>query len=651
MLRPAAWAATALLLSASALAAQPSAPDFRLPDAARPTRYHVDLTILPSEPTFHGTEVIDVALTKRTNVVWLNAKDLQIRQVSLETAEGSRAVRWHVSGEFLAVELAKPTEPGPLVIAIRYTGTLDDTATVGAYRQKSGPDWYVYTSFTPIDARRAFPCFDEPGYKAPWELVLHVKRDEVAVANAPAASTQDEPDGMKRVVFAPTQPLASEVVAFAVGPFDVVDAGVAGQKRIPVRIIAPRGRGGEAAAARTATPEILARLEQYTGIPYPWDKLDHIALLDMPFGATENPGLITYRADLLLAAPNEDTQQRQQLMRSVMAHEMAHQWFGNLVTQAWWNDTWLSEGFATWLEAKISDMERPPFERGLSITETRNVRMSTDSAETRPVRLEMHSRKETDDVYDDVIYSKGASIIEMLEDWLGPAAFRRSLHRYLTDHQFGSATSSDLIAAIKEETGVDVGPVLVGFLDRPGAPVLRFSIASAEGGATLDVDQGANPWTIPVCFHAASMDRRCELVTTSRAELQLPGPLTWIWPNAYGSGYYRSILTPALLDTLVAKGYRQLEEPERLALAGDLEALTSSGQVPAAQVMTILPRMMRDPEARVRSYVDVLILALAEVAPESARATYAQWLQKTMGLPSAVPAQATSVEDFLRDKR
>jgi cytosol alanyl aminopeptidase len=641
--------ATALVFSASALAAQPAAPDFRLPDAAHPTRYHVDLTILPSEPTFRGSEVIGVALTKRTNVVWLNAKDIQIQQVSVKTAEGSRVVRWHASGEFLAVELAKPAAPGPLEIAIQYTGTLDDTATVGAYRQKSGPDWYVYTSFTPIDARRAFPCFDEPGYKAPWELVLHVKRDEVAVANAPAVSTEDEPDGMKRVAFAPTQPLASEVIAFAVGPFDVVDAGVAGEKRTPVRIITPRGRGAEAAAARTATPEILARLEQYTGIPYPWDKLDHIALLDMPFGATENPGLITYRADLLLAAPNEDTQQRQQLMRSVMAHEMAHQWFGNLVTQAWWNDTWLSEGFATWLEAKISDMERPRFERGLTITETRNVRMAADSAGTRPVRLEMHSRRETDDVYDDVIYSKGGSILEMLEDWLGPAAFQRSLHRYLTDHQFGNATSSDLIAAIKAETGVDVGPVLVGFLDRPGAPVLRFSVAPGDGAAKLVVDQGANPWTIPVCFHAASMDRRCEVVSTSHAELQLPGPVAWVWPNAYGSGYYRSVLTEALLDTLVANGYGQLESPERLALAGDLESLTNTGQMPAAEAMTILPRMMRDPEARVRSHLDVLILALAEVAPESARGTYAEWLWKTMGLRLPVPEQATSVEGFLRN--
>jgi aminopeptidase N len=265
----------------------------------------------------------------------------------------------------------------------------------------------------------------------------------------------------------------------------------------------------------------------------------------------------------------------------------------------------------------------------------------------RPVRLEMHSRKEIDDVYDDVIYSKGGSILEMLEDWLGPAAFQRSLHRYLTDHEFGNATSSDLILAIKQETGVDVGPVLLGFLDRSGAPVLHVSVVSAGGAARLAVDQSATPWAIPVCVHS-EMGRRCEVVTTSHAELDLAEAPTWIWPNAYGSGYYRSVLTANLLDALSKTGYGRLEEPERLALAGDLEGLAKTNQMPAADVMTILPRMSRDPEPQVKVYVAVLAMSLAPVAPDSAREMYAEWLKKTMGLTLSVPAQTKSVESFLR---
>src|SRR3984957_8823639 len=241
-------------------------PEFRLPDAARPTRYRIDLTILPDQPTFRGRAIISVDLKERTDTIWLNAKDLTISGMRVRfygtPMGGDNHPRWRTTDEFLAVILATPIGPGPAEIEIFYTGNLDAKGNAGVYRKMSGGDWYVFTSFTPIDARRAFPCFDEPGYKAPWELVLHVKRDEVAVANAPEASTQDEADGMRRVSFPPTQPLPAEVVAFAVGPFDVVDAGVAGQKRIPVRIIAPRGRGAEAAAARTATPLMLERLGQ-----------------------------------------------------------------------------------------------------------------------------------------------------------------------------------------------------------------------------------------------------------------------------------------------------------------------------------------------------------------------------------------------------
>jgi len=631
-------------------AAGTPAPQFRLPDIARPTRYQLDLRIVPSEPAFQGSEAISIDLKERTGVVWLNAKDLTIQEVNVEAAGMSKPARWKVTGEFLGVDLPEPMGPGAVRIQIRYSGKLDEKSNVGAYRKKAGNDWYVYTSFTPIDARRAFPCFDEPGYKAPWEVTLHVRRDQVAVANAPVVSETEEPDGMKRVVFAPTQPLPSEVVAFAIGPFDVVEAGVAGEKRIPVRIITPRGRAAEAAAARSATPEILARLEEYTGVPYPWDKLDHIAVLDMPFGATENPGLITYRDRGLLAPPDRDTPEWQRSMREVMAHELAHQWFGNLVTQAWWDDVWLSEGFATWLGVKISDMELPPFERRLAITAARNRMMAADSPRTRPVRLEMHSRKETDDVYDGIVYQKGAAVLEMLEDWVGPEPFRRSLHRYLADHRFDNAATTDLARAIRQETGVDAAPVLISFLDRPGAPVFRFSLASDKGASKLKIEQGDHPWTAPVCFHADSGERRCEVVNASRAEVSLPRRPVWMWPNAYGSAYYRSVLTSALLEALVRNGYDQLTKPERLALAGDVQDLTSSGDLRAADVMKILQRMARDREPRVSAHATAIALELAVAVPAAVRAQYAAWLKKTMGLTLIPPEQAQSIEEFFREK-
>jgi alanyl aminopeptidase len=573
----------ASFISSNAAMMEDAAPSFRLPDTARPTRYVLDMTIVASEPSFHGVMTIGLQLKQQTKFIWLNQKGLTIRQVKVRTEGGAyQSAQWETPDEFLKVELPAAMGPGKVDLNIAYDGMLNDKSSVGPYRKKAGDDWYVYTSFTPIDARRAFPCFDEPGYKAPWQLTLHVKRSDVAVTNGPEVSSADEANGMKRVVFKETQPLASEVVAFAVGPFDVVDAGVAGEKHIPVRIITPRGRAAEAGPAKAATAELLPREEAYTGIAYPWDKLDHIAVLDLPFGATENPGLITYRANELLSPVATDTPRRVRAMRETMAHEMAHQWFGNLVTQAWWDDTWLAEGFATWMAAKVEDKDLPQDERGLAMVEARDRIMAIDAKGKRPVRLEMHSRAETEDVYDGMVYQKGAATLKMVEDWVGPEAFQRGIRRYLREHAMGNATTADLEKDIEEETGVNVAPVMDGMLNRIGYPVMQFKL---EGGKLM-VDQeptdGGGPWEMPVCLHVEDAKRTCQVIDTTHAEIPMAEPPTagagrrsrqaWVWTNAYGSGYYRSVFDTKMRDAVVDRGYPELSEQERLALLVDVSS-------------------------------------------------------------------------------
>jgi alanyl aminopeptidase len=558
-------------------------PAFRLPAIARPTHYSLDITIVPSQPVFHGVATISLQLKQETKVVWLNQKDLTIRQVRVRPEGGAyRVAQWTTLDEFLSVALPKMMASDKLDVEISYDGILNDKLSVGAFRKKAADDWYVYTSFTPIDARRAFPCFDEPGSKAPWLVTLHVKKTDVAVANGPEIASHDEPNGMKRVEFKETQPLASEVVAFAVGPFDIVDAGVAGEKHIPVRIITPKGRASEAGPAKAATAELLPREEEYTGIAYPWDKLDHIAVLDLPFGATENPGLITYRDSQLLAPLAKDTPRRVRAMRGTMAHEMAHQWFGNLVTQAWWDDTWLAEGFATWMAAKITEMDLPEDQRGLAMVQARDRIMATDAKEKRPVRLEMHSRIETEDVYNGLVYQKGAATLKMVEDWVGADAFQRGIRIYLHDHAMSNATTAELEQNLKESTGVDVGAVMDEMLNRVSFPVMRFKLEM--GKLILDqehADEGG-PWTMPVCVHSEEAERRCDVVNTDHAEILVAGvvtatqgrrsPQTWIWTNAYGSGYYRSVLDGGMLDAIAGRGYLDLSEPERLSLLLDVKA-------------------------------------------------------------------------------
>ncbi len=555
-------------------------PDFRLPGMVRPERYQLDLTLRPEQPSFHGEVVIDIRLTAATQVIWLNGKDLTVESAWIQQGAGRKPVRTRVeAGEFIALELDQPVGPGQAAIGLTFKGKLDEKASVGVYRRSDGQHWYAFTAFTAIDARRAFPCFDEPEFKTPWRVVLRVPQDDVAVANSRMVSETREAGGLKRVIFDETKPIATEVVAFGVGPFDVVEDGTAGRNHIPVRIIAPHGRGSEADGARGASKTIVERLEAYTGFPYMWDKLDHMALLDMPFGAIENPGLITYRDRVLLAPPRRDTAERRQAMRGTMAHELAHQWFGNLVTQRWWNDVWLSEGFASWLGGKISDLELPESQRGIAGVESRARIMNTDS---RPVRLEMHSRKEMGDIYSQIVYQKGAGVLRMVEHWLGEEPFQKGLQRYLKEHAYGSATTADLAAALKAESGVDVSGVFDSFLNQPGFPVVKATMDCAEKRIRVRQESSLK-WRTPVCAGAT-----CRVIAE---EGEIPIEECPVWPNAGGTGYYRVDLSD--WAGMLEKNWESLTAPERLAIAED------SARLPAQQQLAALPLLLRDRDSHV----------------------------------------------------
>jgi alanyl aminopeptidase len=598
-----------------ALGATP--PAFRLPGTARPERYELELTVVPRQMEFHGVARIWVRFAEPAKSLWLNAKDLTIQSASITVRGAARNLKTTSTAEFLDLEFDQEVPAGPALVEIAYQGQLSDKSNSGLYRKNAGSDWYAYTTFTPIEARRAFPCFDEPGYKAPWRIVLHVPLTDVAASNARISSETEEPGGMKRVEFVETKPMASEVVAIAVGPFDVVDAGAAGSNHVPVRVLTPRGHAGDAAAARDATQDILARLEQYTGIPYPWDKLDHVAVLDMPYGAVENPGLITYRDRVLIAKPARDTPERQRAMRATMAHELAHQWFGNLVTQAWWDDVWLSEGFATWLGTKISDLELPVFERSMAAAGSRGAIMRMDAAaDSRPVRLEMRSRKEMDRVYSGIVYQKGAAILNMVEQWIGPEMFRRGLQAYLSEYALGNATTAGLAAALTKESGVDVAPVFNSFLDQRGFPTIRAGAACAfEPGDSAR-------WTIPLCVHGDDGASQCQVLSPIHPASPLEACPAWVWPNRGGSGYFRVEFPKSMLERIVTDGWEQLTGPERLSVVEDMAYLATSHKLDADTVLRAIPAMARDSQPAVANAAYRLLLLMTANSPPEDRAKY-----------------------------
>jgi alanyl aminopeptidase len=475
-----------------------------------PRKEIVELTIDPARETFEGSVLIDVELRGIDSTVWLNAKNLTIGSVFLDVGDTIRPTEViRRSDERIGIYVGDLM--GPVAIQIEYQGRLDDKALTGPYRRKVEGEWYAYSTFAAIEARRAFPCFDEPRFKTPWDISIRVKREHKAFSNGREISETEEPNGWKLVKFATTEPLPAEMVAFAVGPFELYDGGIAGHGT-PVRVITAKGHAEEGHAAAQATAAILPRLEAYTGIPYAFGKLDHLALPAGAFGAVENPGLITYRTRNLLVPPNQEAAAFTRALRALQAHEIGHQWFGNLVTQASWDDVWLSEGFATWISNKMMDQEEPPERAHLAAIAARERIMAVDNpARSRPVRIAINSRETARDVYNRVVYDKGAAILLMLEGWLGEDHFRDGLRAYLNEHRFGNATTDDLVAALRAASGNDTSRVLNTFLNTTGVPELRGQLLCDRDAAPRLRVTKSSPGSVPVCWRADRVASSCTL--------------------------------------------------------------------------------------------------------------------------------------------
>ena len=313
---------------------KPEAPKLRLPPGAKPKSYELSLRVVPGEPKFTGEVTIELELEAPLSVLWLNARALEPRSAEFLVNGATIAATAEAAGEqFMSVTPATRLTAATATLKLSFEGELSAKNTGGLFQVKEGDDPYAVTQFEAIDARRAFPCFDEPSFKVPWRLTLHVKKDHRAFHNTPIEQETDEADGMKAVRFAQTKPMPSYLVAFAVGPFETVEAGAWGKNKTKLRIITPRGKSAEAKYATESSGPILEQLEKYFGTPYPYEKLDLLAL-PVSFGAMEHPGLVTWGYRLLLIKPALDNPDHQRNFASTCAHELSHMWFGDLVTMA-----------------------------------------------------------------------------------------------------------------------------------------------------------------------------------------------------------------------------------------------------------------------------------------------------------------------------
>ncbi len=646
--------------AASTAIAPPPAPreDGRLPATARPLRYAVALDIDPTHPRYGGTVRIDVEIPRATANVVLHARGITVRSASITPANGAplpagSSLRAAVGGrgtpEELVLTATREVPAGRAQIEIVFDREFDP-GLHGLYRVQSGGDWYAFTQMEPNDARRAFPCFDEPGYKVPWELSLSIPTGLVAIANMPEAGhTDDAATHHTTVRFAATPPTPSYLIALAVGPFDVVQGATS---PVPIRAITTRGQGRLTASVLAAAADHVRILGEYFDRPFPYPKLDLVAVPEFGAGAMENPGMITFREELMLLDPDHAPTATRRAMASVLAHELAHHWFGDLVTMAWWNDLWLNEGFATWAQARVVDQWRPDFDGRIDALRSRGYAMELDALPAaRAVRQPVTTTSEAMEAFDGITYTKGGAVLRMLELWLGEDTFRAGVRAYIHSHEWGNATAQDLLDALGAASHQDVTAVAATFLDQPGVPIVQVDLDCTHGAPSVTLSQSqylvpstaasASPapattprrWRIPVCivFEQAGHPRRqCTVLADERVTAPLAGATRcprWIQPNADESAYYRYAITPPVRALSTPAVLRTLDVRGRIGLLDDAWAMVRGGRLGLDEYLTLVEGFRG---AHNRAVVETILGALGEIytdaVTETDRRAFAVWI-------------------------
>jgi puromycin-sensitive aminopeptidase len=589
-----------------------SANPYRLPRHATPTRYDVELAPDLGAATFRGTVDIALEVHAASDELICNSADLEIDAAIVTTGDGQRleaVAKLDDATQRLHLGLPGPLAPGPARLHIEFRGILND-ALKGFYRSTFTDDDGVThviatTQMEPTDCRYAFPCWDEPDLKAVFGVSLVVDDDLCAISNGTEVERVPAGDAKVRIRFADTIPMSTYLVAFVVGPLEATEPVDVGG--VPLRVVHAPGKAGLTGAATDIGAFALGWFQDYYAIAYPGEKVDLVALPDFAMGAMENLGCVTFRETALLVDLATATQQEQQRVADVVAHELAHMWFGDLVTMKWWNGLWLNEAFATFMEVAAVDAFRPEWERWTSFSLERTAAFDVDALRsTRPIEYEVVSPSDAEGMFDVLTYEKGAAILRMLEQYLGAERFRDGIRHYLTVHARANAETSDLWDALDETTGEPVRRIMDSWIWQGGYPVV--SVQPSPDGAALVLaqrrflfsgDDDGTRWAIPMRVRQTAAGRVEEhrvLLDEDQQTLDLVAPDAVVVANADAAGFYRVEYAPDLLARLSGPALAKLSTPERYALVDDAWAAVVAGRM-SVDAFTTFARAFGDEPA------------------------------------------------------
>ena len=631
---------------------------FRLSRAITPSHYRLKIAPDLDAATFDGTVSIDAETTEGTNSITIHAVDLTITSADISQGGTTQAADVSIDAdtETVTLRVAEALNPGALEVNLAWNADISD-GLVGFYRSTyTAADGttatLAATQFEAPHARRAFPCFDEPDMKATFGVTLLVDPDHLAVANSAEVERSERDDGQVLVRFADTMKMSTYLVAWVVGPLKATEATMVGDT--PVRVVHQPGQAHLTTFALETAEHALVYFENYYGIAYPGDKLDLVALPDFAFGAMENLGCVTFREVLLLVDPERATRAEQRRLATVINHELAHMWFGDLVTMAWWEGLWLNEAFATFMEMRCTDDFRPEWEVWAEFGLERSAAFTVDAlSTTRPIEFEVHTPADAEGMFDVLTYEKGASVLRMLEQFLGEDTFRDGIRSYLTAHSYANTVTHDLWDALESVSDAPVGRIMDAWILAGGHPVLNVERNGAELALTQQraVPLGAGEvedrsWPIPARVAVGANGRRTVLEALvepspgndGATALSLPSDVDWVMGNASGDGFWRTHHDGELFAGLLT-AVDQLEPIERYLLVDDSWADLLAGRVELEAVLEVSEALAGDDHPAVWRRLGQVFSGLRRLVDPADLDEYRGWVRRL-----STPALARAAE-------